>query len=129
MRVGDSVLAQDPDSGELTYKPVLATTVRPPSTTIEIKTDEATIRATRGHPFWVDGIGWQMAKELKAGQNLHSPRGPVQIQTARQHSEAVCYNLVVADFNSYFVSNAQVLVHDNNLREVTTAIVPGLVDP
>ncbi len=126
---GESVLAQDPDSGELAYKPVFGTTVRPPSETIEIETDTATIRATKGHPFWVDGIGWQMAKELKRGQYLHSPRGPVEIRSVSRQPEAACYNLVVADFNSYFVSDAQVLVHDNNLREVTTAIVPGLVDP
>jgi hypothetical protein len=129
LRPGDSVLAQDPDSGELAYKPVFATTVRPPSATIEITTDTATIRATKGHPFWVDGIGWQMAKELKAGQELHCPRGPIKIKSMGEQLEAECYNLVVADFNTYFVSDAQVLVHDNNLREVTTAIVPGLVDP
>ena len=37
--------------------------------------------------------------------------------------------MIVADFNTYFVGDAQVLVHDNNLRQVTTATVPGLVDP
>ncbi len=39
----------------------------------------------------------------------------------------VCYDLIVADFNSYFVGQNRVLVHDNNLRQVTTATVPGLV--
>jgi hypothetical protein len=127
--VGESVLAQDPETGELAYKPVLATTVRPRSTTIEIVAARTRIRATRGHPFWVDGIGWQMAKELKAGQLLHTPHGAVKIDSAEANGFDVCYNLVVADFNSYFVGTDQVLVHDNNLRQVTAATVPGLTGP
>ena len=68
-------------------------------------------------------------KELKAGQYLHTTHGPATIESAKEEGEAQCYNLIVADFNTYFVSDAQVLVHDNNLRQVTTATVPGLVDP
>ncbi len=126
IRPGDNVLAQDPDTGELAYKPVLATTVRPVSPLIQIRTSRETIHATRGHPFWVCGLGWQMAKELKAGQWLHTTSGPVQVEIARSHGEDACYNLVVADFNTFFVGEGQILVHDNNLRQVTTALVPGL---
>jgi hypothetical protein len=129
IKPGDCVLAQDPDSGELAYKPVMAVTLRPPSPLIEVRTAHETIRATRGHPFWVDGLGWQMAKELQAGQWLHTTAGPVQIESVEQQGEAECHNLVVADFNSYFVGSSQILVHDNNLRQVTTATVPGLVAP
>lgn len=128
VRIGDCVLSQDPESGELAYKPVLATTVRPPSPLINIRVEGETIRATRGHPFWVSGIGWQMAKELKAGQWLHTAAGPVLIESCEQHGTAEAYSLVVADFNSFFVGELQVLVHDNNLRQVTSAKVPGLVD-
>ncbi len=128
IRGGDCVLAQDPDSGELSYKPVMTTTVRPLSPVVEIMAGGETIRATRGHPFWVAGVGWQMAKELKAGQRLHTPAGSVEIESAQQNGEAECYNLVVADFNSYFVGEHRFLVHDNLLRQVTTATVPGLVE-
>ncbi|HEY4308152.1 MAG TPA: polymorphic toxin-type HINT domain-containing protein [Pirellulales bacterium] len=127
IKPGDCVLTQEPDTGELAYKPVMAVTLRPASPLIEVRTAKETIRATRGHPFWVSGIGWQMAKELKAGQWLHTTAGPVQIESAEQQGEAECHNLVVADFNSYFVGQQRILVHDNNLRQVTTASVPGLV--
>jgi hypothetical protein len=36
------------------------------------------------------------------------------------------YNLVVADFNTYFVGETGVLVHDNTPRTPTRATVPGL---
>ncbi|HTM52537.1 MAG TPA: polymorphic toxin-type HINT domain-containing protein [Pirellulales bacterium] len=128
VRTGDCVLSQDPDTGELAFKPVLATTMRPPSPLIHVRVAGETIRATRGHPFWVSGIGWQMAKELKAGQWLHTLGGPVLIERCEQNGSAEAYSLVVADFNSFFVGNVQALVHDNNLRQVTSAKVPGFVD-
>jgi tetratricopeptide (TPR) repeat protein len=128
IKVGELVLAQDSETGELAYKPVIGTTIRPASPLIETHLGDTLIRSTRGHPFWVDGIGWQMAKELKAVQWLHTAHGPVQIDSAEPSDEAVCYNLVVADFHDYFVSDAKVLVHDNLLRGPTLATVPGLAE-
>jgi hypothetical protein len=128
VKVGELVLAQDPKSGELAYKPVIYLTTRPKTPLIEAHLGNTVILASRGHPFWVDGLGWQMAKELKAGQWLHTANGPVQIDSAEPSDEAVCYNLVVADFHDYFVSDAKVLVHDNLLRGPTLATVPGLAE-
>jgi hypothetical protein len=126
VKIGELVLSQNPETGQLAYRPVFLTTVRPPSQLIEIHLGSTVIRVTRGHPLWVDGIGWQMAKELKAGQYLHTVNGPALIDSIEENGEETCYNMVVADFNTYFVSDAKVLVHDNNLRSPTAAIVPGL---
>ena len=38
----------------------------------------------------------------------------------------VAYNLIVADFDSYFVGDRGILVHDNTPRRPTAAILPGL---
>ena len=35
------------------------------------------------------------------------------------HRRRRCFNLIVADFNTYFVGDAKVLVHDNMLRALT----------
>ena len=48
IKPGDCVLAQDPDSGELAYKPIMAVTVRPPSPLIEVRTEKDTIRERAG---------------------------------------------------------------------------------
>ena len=66
----------------------MVTTVRPPSPLIEIRLEHETIRATRGHPFWVSGVGWQMAKELKAAQWLHTTSGPALIESAEQNGRS-----------------------------------------
>ena len=38
----------------------------------------------------------------------------------------MAYNLIVADFDSYFVGDAAILVHDNTPRQPTAAVLPGL---
>ena len=72
-----------------------------------------------------------MAKELEAAND------PAHVQRRGQESiikveelpkPDQAYNLVVADFNTYFVGSANVLVHDNLYRHPTLAKVPGLVE-
>jgi hypothetical protein len=86
------------------------------------------IRGTRGHPFWVSGEGWQMAKQLHAGQRLHAAAGPVSIDSMQPSTDEECFNLVVADCHDYFVGDAKLLVHDNTLRCPNVNRVPGLAE-
>jgi hypothetical protein len=46
---------------------------------------------------------------------------------AALQAEINAHNLVVADFNTYFVGQAKILVHDNQPRSPTRAVVPGYV--
>jgi pretoxin HINT domain-containing protein len=128
IKPGDRVAAQDPDTGELAYAVVLTTTLRPPAKMVRIVAGGEELVTTLGHPFWVDGHGWKMAKELTAGDLLHSLGGAVSVEKVEPAREDKAYNLVVDDFNTYFVGNAGLLVHDNEFRRPTRAIVPGLVE-
>jgi hypothetical protein len=125
VQAGDCVLAQEVNSGRLDFKAVLATTIRPATAMLDIRLGKSTIRATRGHPFWVTGLGWQMAKELQVGQRLRTAEGSLRIEAIEKAPPAEAYNLIVADFNSYFVGDERVFVHDNTFRLPTAAIVPG----
>ena len=127
LEIGDLVLAQNIETGELAYKPILGRTVRPPSECRQLSIGEENLFVALGHPLWVAGIGWRMAKELADGAILHGVNGPVRVDAIAAADEAEAYNLIVADFNTYFVGKCGVLVHDNTPREPTTAIVPGLV--
>ena len=69
---GDRVLSQDPETGELTYKPVLKVTLRSARPMLDLTVGDETIRSTRGHLFWVAGEGWLMAREMVAGQKLQA---------------------------------------------------------
>lgn len=125
LRVGDRVLSQDSDSGELGYKLVLDTTIRPASPTLRIRVGNESIDSTLGHPFWVVGQGWKMAKLLKVGDRLHSVNGGRVIDAIEPGEELPAYNLVVHETNNYFVSKQQILVHDNTPRDGSKQPLPG----
>ena len=129
IRPGDRVLSQYPNSGELAFKLVQNVTVRPPSKLRKITLGDSEIVTTLGHPFWVNGSGWTMAKELKPNQSLHTLSGAAAIVKVEElPNPDRAYNLVVADYNTYFVGSANVLVHDNIYRQPTLAKVPGLIE-
>ena len=127
LRIGDRVLTQDPETGELSYQGIVDRTLRPPADILEVTLDgDLMVASTTGHPFWVSGTGWKMAKELKDGDLLHTVNGPCKVVSRvkrRERQEA--YNLVVAGNGSYFVSPLGILVHDNTYRTPTIAKVPG----
>jgi tetratricopeptide (TPR) repeat protein len=105
LELGDLVLAQDIETGQLEYKPIIGRTVRPPSPIVKLSIDNDEIRTTRGHLFWVPGMGWRMAKELEKGMRLHGLKGSLDISTAQSDGESEAYNLVVAGDSSYFVGD------------------------
>jgi len=123
---GDLVLAEDVKSGELKYQPVVARTVRPPGPIVKLSIEDEQILATKGHPFWITGAGWRMAKEVTKGELLHGISGSTAICKIESAEDAEAYNLVVADMNTYFVGTHGILVHDNTPRQPTRAAVPGL---
>ena len=127
IKIGDLVLSQNVDSGEVTFKPVLRTTVRPPVEILTLETSGETLRCTGGHLFWVAGEGWAKARNLRSGQTLHCATGTVQVSLVTPEPQPQqTYNLVVADFNTYFVGPEKILSHDVTERKPTRSIVPGL---
>jgi hypothetical protein len=127
LQIGDRVLAQNAETGELAYKLVLGMTIRPPAETVLVTTSHGTIRASRGHPFWIVGKGWRMAKELQVGDHLHSLKGSVEVTAITAQPNEKVYNLTVADVGTYFVGEGKVLVHDNTPRVPSRAALPGYV--
>lgn len=121
IREGDFVLAKNPETGELAFRAVLATTVREPSPMLTIDIGGERIVSTVGHPFWVVGKGWRMAKELTAGDALDTVDGPTRIASVEPAEDARAFNLVVGETASYFVGERGVLAHDNTDREPKAA--------
>lgn len=127
LEIGDYVLAQDVNTGELRYKAVLGRTIRKARPTLLIACGSETIQATLGHPMWVSGKGWKMAKEVQPGDFLHGVKGPVLVDRIDAGVPIDVFNLVVADDHNYFISDAGLLVHDNTPRGATPAKLPGMV--
>lgn len=126
IQVGDMVLSQDPDSGELCYKPVLRATERSAIELLTVQVGDQSFDCTGGHLFWSVGEGWSKARELTPDTALHSVRGIVRVEAVQPGPTKPTFNLVVADFNTYFVGQQKILVHDVTPPEATTTVVPGL---
>lgn len=131
IQMGDRVLSQDPESGELAYKPVLAVTVREDGQPMQVHVDGETLLTTDGHPFWRIGEGWQPAKALQPSDRLHTLSGAATVGDVRALTRAQArfpraYNLVLQEFHTFFVGEHGVLVHDNTTRAATANLLPGL---
>jgi hypothetical protein len=127
IEVGDRVLSKDVETGELAYKPVLHTTERPAASVKKLLVNGEPIVASDGHNFWVSGKGWVKAHELKAGEPVHTVTGTSRLKALESQAEpASVYNLVVADFHTYFVGPSLILSHDVLQPALTNTKVPGL---
>jgi hypothetical protein len=131
---GDRVLSQSPNTGELAFKMVQTVTKAKPAPMVKITVGGEEIVSTLGHPFWVVGQRWTMAKHLQEGSLLHSVSGPVSVETVEEIPAATAwyessYNLIVDDFHTFFVGESQVLVHHLTMLSILdegSSIVPGL---
>jgi hypothetical protein len=126
IRLGDRVLACDCQSGQIMLKPVLQTIVNRGKPLFNLHTPSETLQVTGGHVFWGSGQGWVKARQLQADMRLHTLTGTIDLTSVEQGGRQDTYNLVVADFHTYFVGEQKILTHDNTIRKPTNCIVPGL---
>ncbi|MGY3678329.1 RHS repeat-associated protein [Streptomyces sp. TE33382] len=127
IRIGDEVLATDPETGESGPRPVTALIKGTgDKQLVDITLDTGTthtLTATDGHPFWVPALNrWIEADQLTAGQWLQTSNGTwVQITAVTHHTTTTTvYNLTVADLHTYYVlaGETPVLVHNSGPCDV-----------
>jgi len=97
-----------------------------PEKMVEFTTDSETIETSGGHRFWVSGTGWNRARDFQPGVRLYGLLKTHGVRTVRVVDPKTTYNLIVADFHTYFVGQARILSHDNTIPRATGAVVPGL---
>lgn len=127
IKVGDRVLCKNIETGELAYKPVLHTTAREEASVKKLMINGQSIVASDGHHFWISGRGWVKTHELKVSDPVHTVTGTARLTGLETMSKPdSVYNLVVADFHTYFVGPSLLLSHDVLQPATTNAKVPGL---
>ena len=81
-----------------------------------MKVDGEEIKTTDEHPFWVVGKGWTGASHLKSGDILKLENGKKvkvdEVWIEKLITPVKVYNFEVADWHTYYVSDAGVLVHN-----------------
>jgi hypothetical protein len=127
IKVGDRVLSQSAETGELAYKPVLHTTVRLKAELVKLELVAADpVRCSVGHRFWISGKGWVKARDIEPQMNFHGAAGTTPLRRSEPAGVGSVYNLIVADFHSYFVGDALIYSHDITARKPSDLPVPGL---
>ncbi|MFC4305960.1 polymorphic toxin-type HINT domain-containing protein [Cohnella boryungensis] len=127
--VGDKVLAKDDKTGEIAYKEVTGLFQKQTDEIYYLHIGDEIIEVTGEHPFWLDGSGWTYVKDLKEGDFLLSSDGrKLSIdKIEKEPRTATVYNFEVQDFNSYFVSNLGIWVHNCQIGTYTITFQSGTV--
>jgi len=122
--VGDEVWAYNPETGEAELRKVTAAHKRDTDSLVHLRAGGEWITTTPEHPFWVDGQGWKVAGDLAVGELLLGLDGTaVQVEAiAAEAGPATVYNLDVEGLHTYFVTEAELLVHN---CEAGTSTLPG----
>ena len=116
IEVGDKVLSENELTGEVAVKTVTETYVNETDELIHIGVNGETISATPSHPFYVDKLGWTLARSLRAGDVLVLSNGELVTVEWVQHeileSPIRVYNFEVENFHTYFVGENGIFVHN-----------------
>ncbi|MGW2638682.1 RICIN domain-containing protein [Streptomyces sp. NPDC001348] len=122
IRIGDAVIATDPESGRTETHTVSRTIYTPDDTDfadITIDVRHARITATQHHPFWSPSAHrWIDGGDLRPGQTLRTSSGATVtvLRVHRFHRFHAAYNLTVDRLHTYYVlaGTTSVLVHNTN---------------
>jgi RHS repeat-associated protein len=116
LKVGELVLASDPECGEGRYRRVVKRIRRTGAAVLDIYVGDTVISCTPEHPFWVEGSGWVAAGDLVRGSPLVTKDGKVvRVEwVSRREGQFEVYNIEVEQLHTYYVSNLAVLVHNAN---------------
>jgi hypothetical protein len=125
VQVGDLVLAQHPETGELAYKPVLRV-IQSAAPTRRVTVKETAFLCTAGLALWHGEKGWWLARDLETDSLVQSIFGPENVTENVEMIEESTRHLVVADFGTFFISDQAVLVHDATRPRPATHLLPGL---
>ena len=140
VKVGDKVLATDPQTGQTAGRPVTSIIVHSGEHTMVdvILADGSTLTATDHHPFWdATTATFTYADVLHTGDQLREANGSLLTITnvAVFDENVTAYNLTVNDIHTYYAGTSSVLVHNscgeptaNNYRGRFTAENPDLPD-
>ncbi|WP_276733605.1 SpvB/TcaC N-terminal domain-containing protein [Chryseobacterium carnipullorum] len=122
IEIGDKVWSYNEKDKKNELKKVISLSQHETHQLLKISTNEAEIRCTPDHPFYVNGV-WILAKDLRKNDKLVSFNG---IKNKVQDIELIygnfdVYNFEVEDNHDYFVSKGHTLVHNGDCGFIKTA--------
>lgn len=135
VRIGDEVLATDPETGETAAKLVEATLIHVDRQLVDVTLDGRllgkVVKTTADHRFWSETRhDWVRAGQLVSGERLSTPsdNSVVVRSVALRIVARLMWNLTVDDVHTYYVlaGDTPVLVHNDGVTP--PAIVQAGID-
>ncbi|QCB94997.1 polymorphic toxin-type HINT domain-containing protein [Cellulomonas shaoxiangyii] len=120
VKVGDKVIATDPETGEQGSRAVQETFVHDDDL-VDLRVGGETIRTTEDHPFWsVTDQEFERADELADGELvLGADWNVLPVGSVVPANRGKAYNLGIAEVHTYHVGQSAVLVHNESTCPVT----------
>jgi hypothetical protein len=116
LRVGDQVLAADPETGEPQARTVTHTFERTSLALLDLRVSGTTITCTPEHMFRTAAGEWRRADDLRPGSRLVTVSGELgKVESiSRREGRFTVYNIEVGQLHTYYVSSLGVLAHNQN---------------
>ncbi len=118
IEVGDRVWARDFATGESKIQNVTALFRKRADELMQITVSAGTtVTVTKEHPFFLPDVGWVMSGDLRIGDAIAERTGGIAtiVKIDERRGGAVVYNFTVHGTHNYYVSDAQLLVHNCSL--------------
>ncbi|WP_051311232.1 RHS repeat-associated core domain-containing protein [Zooshikella ganghwensis] len=127
VKLGDLLAAKDEETGEIAWKPVIKQHIyeNRPLNTLVLQTsaqNPVELTVTDDHPFWVKGKGWVKSVNLNVGDEVanYETGWHKVVSWTSLNTAGTTYNFDVKDYESYFVSEQLVWVHNGGPCDVKT---------
>ncbi|MBU2711368.1 RHS repeat-associated core domain-containing protein [Zooshikella harenae] len=119
VKLGDLLAAKNEETGEIAWKPVIKQHIyeNRPLNTLVLQTkaqNSVELTVTDDHPFWVKGKGWVKSVNLNVGDEVanYETGWHKVVSWTSLETVGTTYNFDVKDYESYFVSEQLVWVHN-----------------
>lgn len=123
LKRGDKVYSANPDTMEVSVKPIRETFVNECADFIHLTVNGETIVSTHDHPYYVKNKGFVGAENLWIGAELVDNEGKTILvenifHEVLQDETRPVYNFKVEENHTYFVGENCILVHNANCRVI-----------
>ena len=114
IKVGDTVLAYDPKTGETGPHTVSEVMAHTDPVIEHLATDTGAIDTTPNHPFFTTDRGWVLAGSLQVGEQVRTETGgsATILGFTTTATPTTMWDLTVDGAHSFFVGQGAVLVHN-----------------
>lgn len=126
IQVGDLLAAKDEATGDIDWKPVLKRHIykNRPYNQLTLTQDgkaPVSLTVTKDHPFYVTDKGWTWSSDLEIGDLVTNKDGSSHTVTGWKPlgKLGTTYNFDVKDYESYFVSQQNIWVHNGDPCDFT----------